>query len=296
MAHNQSFARSASPEFPLGLSYYSAKDTPRAPVFLHQNNIIEFTFVQAGQVEICLHAQPCILQPGDIHIINPGDAYTLHSLSYETRYIHLWFSPKLLDSSTRHVFQTRFVEPLSSGVLRMPRLVRPGDGPYDNMRWEFDRLDRNKEGTEEYTFELYAVAVSLCAALVPYCTTVTQTEQSARSTSDIVVECLNYARIHYARSITLEQLAEHVHLHPNYLCAIFKRATGLSFFEHLTRFRVHRAARSLRSTSCPISEIAENCGFHSPSFFCRKFTQYYGMSPSAYRKHFSREVSSEHWL
>ena len=86
-----------------------------------------------------------------------------------------------------------------------------------------------------------------------------------------------------------------MHLHPNYVCAVFKKATGISFFEHLSRYRINRAARFLRSTKDPVNEIAERCGFHSASFFCRKFAQYYGMSPSAYRKNFSREISPEFW-
>ena len=295
MANNSSFVRLWSADFPMGISYYYADGINRAPSYLHTNSLVEFTFVRAGRVEIRLNAEPCILQPGDIHVISPGDTYTFRSLTPDAAYIHLYFSHSLIETSTRHLFQTRFVEPLKAGQLRLPRVIRPGDRPYDKLRLEFDRLDPGKEGLEEYTMELYSIVVSLCAAIAPYCTAVGQTESTAKAPSDLVTECLNYARTHYAQPITLAQLADHVHLHPNYVCAVFKKATGISFFEHLSRYRINRAARFLRSTKDPVNEIAERCGFHSASFFCRKFAQYYGMSPSAYRKNFSREISPEFW-
>ena len=104
---------------------------------------------------------------------------------------------------------------------------------------------------------------------------------------DAIRKCLKYMSDHDKEKITLEQLAELVHLHPNYLCTVFKKYTGKTIFDHLTRQRLRRATRKLRSTRRPVQQIAESCGFPSVSFFNRKFQEIYGYTPSQYRKKFS---------
>jgi two-component system response regulator YesN len=79
-------------------------------------------------------------------------------------------------------------------------------------------------------------------------------------------------------------LAAHVHLHPNYLCALFKEHTGERIFDYLTRVRVDTAAAILRREDISVSRLAEQTGFPSESLFYQKFRQQMGMSPKAYRR------------
>ena len=103
----------------------------------------------------------------------------------------------------------------------------------------------------------------------------------------MVYLCLEYIKNNYTQKLTLQELAELVHLQPNYLCAVFKARTGRTIFEHITRYRCSWAAKLLRSTPLPVNQIAERCGFPSISFFTRKFTALHGWSPTAYRKQFA---------
>jgi AraC-like DNA-binding protein len=96
--------------------------------------------------------------------------------------------------------------------------------------------------------------------------------------------CVHYIDQYYQRRITLQELAEYVHLHPNYLCQLFREQTGKTVFEHINWVRVHDASKLLRSTQLPISQIAVQCGFQNTNYFSRIFKQFLGRSPSAYRK------------
>ena len=88
----------------------------------------------------------------------------------------------------------------------------------------------------------------------------------------------------YAERLTLEQMADLVHLHPAYFSTIFRRATGLPPSHYLARYRLRRARDMLLSTDRSIREIAAATGFRDPFYLSRTFRRATGISPSEYRK------------
>ena len=82
----------------------------------------------------------------------------------------------------------------------------------------------------------------------------------------------------------LAELADLVHMTPNYFCNYFKKQTGLTPFTQLNNIRVRRASKMLRNTEKSIAEIAEACGYENVSFFIRKFKEIRGCTPSVYRR------------
>lgn len=294
MKENKSFYRPQTEDFPLSVSYFSNIGIKKSPLYIHRSKNLEFTFMLSGSVEIRIFNEINIIKPGDIHIITPAEDYIFRSIEPDTGYIHIAFSPELICSTYPHFFQKEFAEPLKSGQLHLPRIVRPSDPVYNKLYREMKKLSAAKEGDNTYTCELYTVAISLCAALLPYCKN-KEIESAERSTTDIVQTCLNYIQSHYQEKITLKTLAQEVHLHPNYLCSLFKDTTGITIFEHLNRYRISRASRLLRSSDQQINLVAAQCGFQSASFFSRKFSEHYGMSPIAYQKMYKRQVVAEYW-
>ena len=71
---------------------------------------------------------------------------------------------------------------------------------------------------------------------------------------------------------------------PSYLCANFKKATGLSPTEYLIAVRLFHARRLLKSTSLTIDEICGRVGIPDHNYFSRLFRKRYGQSPTAYRR------------
>jgi transcriptional regulator GlxA family with amidase domain len=74
-----------------------------------------------------------------------------------------------------------------------------------------------------------------------------------------------------------------VHLHPNYLCNIFKDQTGHTVMEHLAMTRVDAAKFLLRRDALPMARVAELAGFPSERSFFRQFRLFTGMPPKAYQ-------------
>ena len=87
-----------------------------------------------------------------------------------------------------------------------------------------------------------------------------------------------------AENLTLEKVAKVVNTSTFYFCKMFKKATGLTFTEYLTRVRVEKAKNLLLNPHLRISEIAFEVGFQSLSQFNRAFKKVAGQTPTLYRK------------
>lgn len=80
------------------------------------------------------------------------------------------------------------------------------------------------------------------------------------------------------------QVSEYVGFSPYYFSRIFKKYTGESYSEYLTRQRIRKAVEMLSSDNIPITEIGFYAGFQSVSNFNRAFKTLMGCSPTQFRK------------
>jgi AraC-like DNA-binding protein len=86
----------------------------------------------------------------------------------------------------------------------------------------------------------------------------------------------------FGEEITLSQGAQASNLSVTHFCRLFKKATGMTFHEYLTFYRINRAEQML-ITSRKLSDIAFECGFGSVSAFIRNFKAVKQCTPSAYQ-------------
>ena len=100
----------------------------------------------------------------------------------------------------------------------------------------------------------------------------------------LIKNILDYIEENYAEPITLNTLADRVHISKEYLCRIFSSMSESSPIEYLNRYRIQKSAYMLMSTSKRVSEISLSCGFNSSSYFNKLFLRYMGCTPTEYRK------------
>jgi AraC-like DNA-binding protein len=87
-----------------------------------------------------------------------------------------------------------------------------------------------------------------------------------------------------SRDIGLAEVAEAAFLSPNYLSQLLKKHTGLAFVDWLTGRRMEKARDLLAHTSERVSTIAHRVGFPDEAYFTRRFSQRFGVAPTAYRR------------
>lgn len=86
------------------------------------------------------------------------------------------------------------------------------------------------------------------------------------------------------RDVTLEDLTKLVHMNPDYISKFFKQKTNQNFSDYLIEVRMKNAARLLDDVRYKIYEISDMVGYSNSFNFTRTFKNYFGMSPSEYRK------------
>lgn len=100
----------------------------------------------------------------------------------------------------------------------------------------------------------------------------------------VVARARRYIIEHYHRPLSLGEAAGAVNASAHYFCKMFKKATGMTFTEYLTRIRIEKAKHLLHNPNRRISEVAFEVGFESLSQFNRAFKRMAGMTPTAFRE------------
>lgn len=106
--------------------------------------------------------------------------------------------------------------------------------------------------------------------------------------SGLMDKALRYLEGHYMEECSMVTVANQIHLSPNYFSNLFKKQTGETFSNYLTKLRIRKAELLLSNTDMKISEIAQSVGYQDSNYFATAFRQITGMSPSQYRKHNER--------
>lgn len=84
--------------------------------------------------------------------------------------------------------------------------------------------------------------------------------------------------------LNLQSIAAQVYLSPNYVGALFKKSTGVTFSDYLCRHRLMAAARLLAGQGMRVSSVAQSVGIPNVSYFCVQFRNAYGVTPSQFKK------------
>lgn len=94
-----------------------------------------------------------------------------------------------------------------------------------------------------------------------------------------------YVRNHFMRDISLDEVAAHLNLHPNYFCTVLKKETGMTFLHYLHSVRIENAKELLGNPDMlTMEQIARSVGFESPRHFYKVFKQFTGHTPGAYKQ------------
>ena len=102
-----------------------------------------------------------------------------------------------------------------------------------------------------------------------------------------VKSAIAYMEEFYADPITLEDIADKIHVSRNECCRCFKRVKGLSPVDFLIRLRIFAAAKILYKDPLSVDTISElgfKTGFNNTSYFNRMFKRFIGCTPREFSK------------
>jgi AraC-like DNA-binding protein len=85
--------------------------------------------------------------------------------------------------------------------------------------------------------------------------------------------------------LSLDMLADHLQIHPNYLSQYINEELSLTFYDYINAKRVEefkRISHLPEKQHFSLLGLALECGFNSKSSFNRNFKKFVGLTPSEY--------------
>lgn len=110
--------------------------------------------------------------------------------------------------------------------------------------------------------------------------------QTLASNSEMqnLIKAKEYIESHYHENLTLQVMAEQIHMNPYYFSAFFKKNAGENFKDYVSRVRLDHAVPLLISSNKKTYEIAMEVGFSDARTFSDAFQKFYKETPNSYRK------------
>ncbi|RQS76800.1 GlxA family transcriptional regulator [Burkholderia sp. Bp8963] len=102
--------------------------------------------------------------------------------------------------------------------------------------------------------------------------------------SDRIQNALNYARQNLSRALTVEDLADSVHLSPRQFSRVFTLETGQSPAKAIERLRLEAARLMIEQSRHPLDVIARETGFRDGRHMREAFMRGFGTPPQAIRR------------
>lgn len=115
-------------------------------------------------------------------------------------------------------------------------------------------------------------------------------KHTAQHYSPLVEKAVLCIEADLSRDLSLHTVAATLNASAGYLSSLFRKETGLTLTEYVTRRRMEYAASLLVSTRLQIQSIAQNCGYVDVQYFSRVFRKIHGQSPLEYRKHRQEDI------
>lgn len=125
---------------------------------------------------------------------------------------------------------------------------------------------------------------SLSAALELLSFLQTYEAGSAAGAEGRMARAIRFINENVSRDLDIQEICDEINVSKYHFCRQFKAHTGMTVMAYLLKTRIVLAAEELLKTDLPVSEISENLGFSSLSYFCRVFKQDRGLTPLQYRK------------
>lgn len=107
-------------------------------------------------------------------------------------------------------------------------------------------------------------------------------EFSVTSYSPMITKIVTYLTVHLNEDVSIEQLGKMFNTHISHISRKFKKETGMSIPEYVSKQRVGLAKLYFENGRSSIKEISESLGFHDSNYFSKVFKRYAGMTPSEY--------------
>lgn len=250
---------------------------------LHYHEYFQMYYVLKGHLTHYANRGMAHLTYGDAFLIPPNVPHRISMDVRDTEFYSISFDPDFLAPILSDDLSA-FITQLSSGprgALNLRLSI-----PYDQQRHiqniieliisEYEADAASGESSIRHGTGLLLTMLSR----LYYTASVSLTENDQKRA---IIDCLQFMQEHFSELLTIDQLVDRSKLQRSDFCKLFKKLTGCTFHEMLTRLRINHALMLMTSgENLNLDDIAHESGYANFVTFYRNFMKQVGMSPSQY--------------
>lgn len=252
----------------------------------HWHRTVELFYIQSGTLEYTTPKGKWIFPAGSGGFVNSNVLHTTRvvtSCDNTVQLLHL-FDPTFLSGEHGSRMEAKYILPLTAapGIEVIP--LSPDDPVQaeilNDMKKAFD-LSEQEWGYEFALREALArIWLKLFAQVRPFM----GQDGNKKDADDKIKILMVYIHEHFHEPISVEHLAQVVHISKRACFRLFKENLHMTPVEYIRSYRLQKACGMLAKGKEAITQVACSCGIGSSSYFGKIFRDEFGCSPKEYRR------------
>lgn len=286
-------------DFPVGAGFVDLSQQYMRLIHWHWHEEVEFILIRNGQARLKLSNESVVLSTGEGAFINQEQLHSVHTCGDEVCTLYsLKFHPAFLFGYGRTTMSAKYLTPVLSSPSLHYMIFRKGDAVtsriLDLIEQSFVCCNEQKFG---YELQAKSYLCQLWYLMLPFSTAADAARHAHPQTtldSARIKQAILFIEKNHAEPLTLEEIADSIHVSKSECCRCFQRSMGLTPFEYLMKFRVFESTRKIMrgdEVAKSISTLAASVGFNSTSYYNKLFRKYLDCTPSEYKKRIGNNVS-----
>jgi AraC-like DNA-binding protein/quercetin dioxygenase-like cupin family protein len=249
-------------------AYYVQHAYPR-----HSHDYYVISLIERGRQSFTHQGTKLSTPPGGLILINPGAVHTgeaADAQGFELRALY----PSIA------LMETAVFELTGRRALPFFKEVR-----VDHHWATHGVLSLHKailEGAD--TLECESRMLWLMTQLIKQYADIGSTEGHLGKEKRAIRQARHYIDEHFAETVSLNTLAQHVALSPYYLLRAFRAEVGMPPYAYLESVRIRHTQRLIK-LGWTLANVAAEVGFSSQSHMTRQFKKIIGVTPGQYAQH-----------
>ena len=284
-----------TPQFPHLVSCSMLDRYPQRMAPWHWHRSVELFYVKSGALVYYTPGGQRLFRAGSGGLINSNVLHQTRAVGTDAesiQYVHL-FEPELVTGIPGGTTEQRYVAPL----LNASGLELIGLSPEDSLQAETLALLRESYALDEtafgYELELQALLCRIWAGLARQMQPqLEQAPPASETTSEKIKPMMLYIHAHLAEKLAVDQLAVAAFCSERECYRMFRACLHTTPGEYIRNVRLQMACKLLRETGMSVTEVAQQCGLGSSSYFGAQFRQEFGCTPTEYRLKW-RDIDTE---
>ena len=271
--------------FPMTVNHDDLWSFEGKNVPIHWHNDLEINLIREGEAVFQVYQKSYRVRTGEGFLLNRNVPHSCSSPGNEhVRYSTILVRPDFLYGDFGSDVERKCFQPFLQNSA-IPCIYLTGFD--ENGKEILQKLNQVEEAFDRKRF-CYELKIKgfLCEAfamiLYGHRQELTKFVPANLQELERLEKMLNYLNMHFTEVISLQDLADQVHLSREVCCRLFKKMTGKTITGYLEEYRVNKSFSLVQSGQYSMTQITEMVGFSNPSRFASAFRKRFGCNPGEY--------------